>query len=93
MFGSETPFSSCVNQPFETFLVVQEKARILMVSRCLSAGLAIGGLLLLGPAYGLLGGAIALLVAQTCNLAALWWLSQQQLRVPRFQQEEAAMTA
>ena len=82
-----------VNQPFETFLVVQEKARILMVSRCLSAGLAIGGLLLLGPAYGLLGGAIALLVAQACNLAALWWLSQQQLRVPRFRQEEAAMTA
>lgn len=82
-----------VNQPFETFLVVQEKARILMVSRCLSAGLAVGGLLLLGPAYGLLGGAIALLVAQACNLAALWWLSQQQLRVPRFQQEEAAMTA
>ena len=82
-----------VNQPFETFLVVQEKARILMVSRCLSAGLAIGGLLLLGPAYGLLGGAIALLVALACNLAALWWLSQQQLRVPRFRQEEAAMTA
>ena len=82
-----------INQPFETFLVVQEKARILMVSRCLSAGLAIGGLLLLGPAYGLLGGAIALLVAQACNLAALWWLSQQQLRVPRFRQEEAAMTA
>lgn len=81
-----------VNQPFETFLVVQEKARILMFSRCLSAALAIGGLLLLAPALGLLGAAIALLVAQACNLAALWWLSQQQLRVPRFQQQEAVMT-
>jgi O-antigen/teichoic acid export membrane protein len=82
-----------VNQPFETFMVVQEKARILMISRCLSAGLAIGGLLLLGPSFGLLGAAIALLVAQACNLVALWWLSKRQLSVPRFQQEEAAVTA
>ncbi|RYD85412.1 MAG: hypothetical protein EOP61_38905 [Sphingomonadales bacterium] len=82
-----------VNQPFETFLVVQEKARILMISRCLSATLAIGGLLVLGPMLGLLGAAIALLVAQGCNLVALWWLSRQQLRAPRSEQQEAAIAA
>jgi O-antigen/teichoic acid export membrane protein len=86
-----------VNQPFETFLVVQEKARILMFSRCLSAALAIMGLLLLAPALGLLGAAIALLIAQSCNLIALWWLSRQQLREPDSDQpietQKAAMTA
>jgi O-antigen/teichoic acid export membrane protein len=82
-----------INQPFETFLVVQEKARILMVSRCLSAVLAIAGLLLLGPLLGLLGAAIALLAAQTCNLVALWWLSHRELREPRIKTQEAAMTA
>lgn len=69
-----------VNQPFETFLVVQEQARTLLFSRCLSAVLAIAGLALLGPMLGLLGAAIALLVAQSCNLVALWWLSRRQLR-------------
>jgi len=68
------------NQPFETFLVVQEQARTLLFSRCLSAVLAIAGLALLGPMLGLLGAAIALLVAQSCNLVALWWLSRRQLR-------------
>lgn len=82
-----------VNQPFETFLVVQEKARILMISRCLSAAIAIGGLLLLGPMFGLLGAAIALLAAQACNLVALWWLSRQQLRAPRSEQQEAVIAA
>ena len=82
-----------VNQPFETFLVVQEKARILLFSRCLSAVLAIGGLLLLGPKLGLLGAAMALLAAQSCNLVALWWLSHQQLRLPQIKPQEAAMTA
>lgn len=69
-----------INQPFETFLVVQEQARTLLFSRCLSAVLAIAGLALLGPMLGLLGAAIALLVAQSCNLVALWWLSRRQLR-------------
>jgi O-antigen/teichoic acid export membrane protein len=69
-----------VNQPFETFLIVQEKARILMASRCLSAALAIGGLAVLGPMLGLLGAAIALFIAQSCNLLALWWLSRQQVK-------------
>lgn len=82
-----------INQPFETFLVVQEKARILMFSRCLSAVLAILGLLLLAPAFGLLGAAIALFIAQSCNLIALWRLSQQQLREPRIKPQNAAMIA
>jgi O-antigen/teichoic acid export membrane protein len=85
-----------VNQPFETFLVVQEKARILMFSRCLSAALAIAGLLLLAPPLGLLGAAIALLIAQSCNLIALWWLSRQQLRAhddQPMEAQKAAMTA
>ncbi len=82
-----------VNQPFETFLVVQEKARTLMVSRCLSATLAVGGLLLLGPMLGLLGAAIALVAAQTCNLIALWWLSHRELRTPGIDTHNAAVIA
>jgi O-antigen/teichoic acid export membrane protein len=81
-----------VNQPFETFLIVQEKARVLMFSRCLSAALAVGGLLLLAPGLGLLGAAIALLAAQSCNLAALWWLSRQELREHRIETQETAIT-
>ncbi len=82
-----------VNQPFETFLIVQEKARLLMFSRCLSAALAVAGLALLGPRHGLLGAAIALLIAQSCNLAALWLLSRQQLRYsrPEAQQDVAVV--
>jgi len=64
-----------------------------MVSRCLSAALAIGGLLLLAPSLGLLGAAIALFAAQACNLGALWWLSRQQLRTPELRQEKAALAA
>jgi len=86
-------FLLSINQPFETFLIVQEKARTLMFSRCLSAFLAISGLLLLAPRFGLLGAAIALLLAQGCNLFALWWLSHQQLREAPIQPKEAVMTA
>lgn len=71
-----------INQPFETFLIVQEQARTLLFSRCLSATIAVAGLALLGPTLGLLGAAIALVAAQLCNLVALWWLSRRQLRAP-----------
>jgi len=82
-----------VNQPFETFLVVQEQARTLLFSRCLSATIAVGGLALLGPSLGLLGAAIALLAAQLCNLVALWWLSRRQLRLHPAPAPDLALTA
>ncbi|ATE64601.1 lipopolysaccharide biosynthesis protein [Rhizorhabdus dicambivorans] len=82
-----------INQPFETFLVVQEQARTLLFSRCLSAVLAVAGLMLLGPLLGLLGAAIALVIAQACNLGALWWLSRRQLRSFPMPSREMAVTA
>jgi len=68
-----------INQPYETFLIVQERAKVLFVSRCLSAAIALGGVTLLGRTFGLAGGATALVLAQAVNLIALWLLSRREL--------------
>ncbi len=64
-----------INQPYESFMVVQEAARSLLVSRCLSAGLAILLLLVLAPRFGLMGAVVALVVAQVANFGALHLMS------------------
>ena len=69
-----------INQPYESFMVVQEAARSLLVSRCLSAGLAILLLIVLAPRLGLMGAVIALVVAQVANFIALHLLSLRKVR-------------
>lgn len=71
-----------VNQPSETFLIIQERGRLLFLSRVLSGGTAVFGLVLLGPAYGLLGAVAALAIAQTVNNLALGWLVRRDLSRP-----------
>ena len=82
-----------VNQPYETFLIVQESGRPLFLSRLLSAGTAIGALCLLGPRYGLLGAAWALVIAQGLNCLALYLLSARELVQARVAAEPAALAA
>lgn len=69
-----------VNQPFETFLLVQERGSTLFASRLLSAAVAVAGTLVLAPRYGLLGAVIAPVLAQVVNCAALWLLSRREIR-------------
>jgi len=78
-----------VNQPYETFMIVLERARTLFFTRTLSAIVAVCGLIALAPRYGLLGAVCGLVLAQAVNNLALGLFARREMARAR---AEAALS-
>jgi O-antigen/teichoic acid export membrane protein len=78
-----------VNQPYETFLIVNEKGKALFASRLTSATITLGSAAILVPAHHVLGAALSLLAAQSANCLLLALVSHRHAVSDRHKQSAA----
>ncbi len=82
-------FFLMINQPFETFLTVNQFGGALFASRAVSALVTLAATTVLVPRFGLMGAVCALLMAQIINCALLALNSRVCLRAEQPQEQDA----